>query len=197
MKKIATLSVLSLGILFLAGCGKQPVSQTQPIALAPVVQTPAQQLATPPIDEVASWKMYTNPTFGYSIKYPATWTEKQGKVLEAGVSEDKKNSIIEFYNNDTLTLRILTDFKTKVGDPSLSSLASEVPSPIDKTTISGVVVYKIGSLDGYKRLVVVSDPPSQGLEYITKDSKYIYHMSTFDKTESEEVVNMLKTFSTK
>lgn len=37
MKKIVTLSVLSLGILFLAGCGQQQSSQTQPTT--PVAQT--------------------------------------------------------------------------------------------------------------------------------------------------------------
>jgi PBP1b-binding outer membrane lipoprotein LpoB len=41
MKKIVTLSTLSLGILFLAGCGQQQTSQTQPIAPAPVVKQPA------------------------------------------------------------------------------------------------------------------------------------------------------------
>lgn len=105
--------------------------------------------------------------------------------------------VIEFYNSDTLMLRILTDYKTKVGDPSLSSLASEVLPPMDKTTISGAMAYKIGSLDGYRRLVVVSDPASQGLEYITKDSKYIYHINTFEKTESTEIVNVFKTFTSK
>ena len=146
-------------------------------------------------DATANWKTYTSPTFGYSIKYPTTRTEKQGRVLETGVSEDTKNMSIEFYSGDTLMLRIATDYKTKVGDPSLATLAAEKQPPIDKTTISGAVAYKIGSLDGYRRLVVVSDPASHGLEYITKDSKYVYHMSTFANSESAEIVNILKTFT--
>jgi hypothetical protein len=149
-----------------------------------------------PTNPLANWKTYTSPTFGYSIKYPAIWKEKQGRVFETGVSEDRMNMAIEFYNSGILMLQIATDYKTKVGDPSLLSLASEASPPIDKTIISGVVAYKIGNLDGYRRLVTISDPASQGLGYITKDSKYIYHMSTFENTESTEIVNMLKTFST-
>lgn len=189
MKKVITMSLFLFEVISLAGCNQQPVSQQKD---QPVV---TQQSAT--ADETANWKTYTNQTFGYSIKYPATWSEKQSKVLEGGVSENNKNMTIEFYNDDTLMLRILADYKTKVGNPSLSSLASEVPPPMDKTTISGAMTYKIGSLDGYRRLVIVSDPSFQGLEYITKDSKYIYHMSTFQKAESTEIVKMLKTFTIK
>jgi hypothetical protein len=41
MKKIVTLSALSLVILFLSGCGQQQTNQAQPIPPAPVVQQPA------------------------------------------------------------------------------------------------------------------------------------------------------------
>lgn len=144
----------------------------------------------------ADWKTYTNPTFGYSIKYPTAWTEKQGRVLDQ-TSEDQLNEDIEFYNSDNLMLNIAIGYKkTKVGDLDLSSLASEVPPPSKSgLTYSGGVVYKVGSLDGYRRLVVVSDPAFQGLEYITKDSKYVYDMTTFASSESAEIANMLKTFT--
>lgn len=145
---------------------------------------------------VKSWPTYTNPTFGYSIKYPAAWTNKQGRVLDEE-SEDAKNMSVEFYNGSSFMLRITTDYKTKTGDPSLPSLAAEVSAPKDKTTISGAIAYKIGNLDGYKRLVTVSDPTFQGLEYVTKDSRYVYHLSTSEKTPSTEMVNVLKTFTAK
>jgi len=170
--------------------------QSQVSSLQTTTTTPSSSTSTTAAtDETASWKTYTSPTFGYSIKYPTAWTEKQGRVLEAGVSEDTKNMNIEFYKGDTLMLRISTDYKSKVGDPSLATLAAEKQPPIDKTTISGAVSYKVGTLDGYRRLVTVSDPASEGLEYITKDGKYIYHIDTFSKTESSDVVNMLKAFT--
>lgn len=148
---------------------------------------PVAQQQTPK-DETANWTIYTSPTFGYSIKYPATWTEKQGKVVEAGVSEDARNMSIEFYNGNTLMLRIGTDYQTKAGTDLLS-----MASFGSKT--SDVVAYKIGSLDGYRRLL--TDPDFGGLQYFTKDSKYIYQMYTFQSVELPEVVNMLKTFIAK
>lgn len=41
MKKVLAVSSVLLGVVFLAGCGLQPVSQTQPTTPAPAAQTPA------------------------------------------------------------------------------------------------------------------------------------------------------------
>ena len=69
MKKIVTLSVLSLGILFLAGCGQQPVGQNQPTAPAPVAQqlTQSTAVATVPVD----WQVYTNTKYGFEFMHPS------------------------------------------------------------------------------------------------------------------------------
>lgn len=48
MKKVLAISSVLFGVVFLAGCGQQPVSQTQPTTPAPVAQTPAQPVATQP-----------------------------------------------------------------------------------------------------------------------------------------------------
>ncbi|MEI6588191.1 MAG: hypothetical protein WCO05_04565 [Candidatus Moraniibacteriota bacterium] len=42
MKKVLEISSVLLGVVFLAGCGQQPVSQTQPTTPAPIAQKPAQ-----------------------------------------------------------------------------------------------------------------------------------------------------------
>jgi hypothetical protein len=79
MRKIVTLSVLSLGVLFLAGCGQQQTSQKQPTTPAPVAQKSAQPVVTQPVrvpvDTINSydtnkWFVYTNDKYGYSFKYP-------------------------------------------------------------------------------------------------------------------------------
>lgn len=46
MKEILAISSVLLGVVFLAGCGQQPVSQTQPTTPAPVAQTPTQPAPT-------------------------------------------------------------------------------------------------------------------------------------------------------
>lgn len=43
MKRVLTLSLTLLGLVFLAGCGNQQTSQTQPIAPDPVTQKSAQE----------------------------------------------------------------------------------------------------------------------------------------------------------
>jgi hypothetical protein len=68
MKKVLAISSVLLGVVFLAGCGQQPVSQTQPTTPAPVVQKPAQ-----PVDETASWQTYSNAKLGFEAKYPKDW----------------------------------------------------------------------------------------------------------------------------
>ena len=47
MKKVLAMSSVLLGVIFLAGCGQQPVSQIQPTTPDPVTQMPAQPVATP------------------------------------------------------------------------------------------------------------------------------------------------------
>ncbi len=46
MKKVLAISSVLLGVVFLAGCGQQPVSQTQPTTPAPVAKQPA---TNPPV----------------------------------------------------------------------------------------------------------------------------------------------------
>ncbi len=57
MKKVLAISSVLLGVVFLAGCGQQPVSQTQPTTPAPVAQTPAQPVATQPTDDAVNTKI--------------------------------------------------------------------------------------------------------------------------------------------
>lgn len=73
MKKIVTLSALSLGVLFLAGCGQQPVGQTQQTTPTPVAQTPVQPVATQSVDDTIDWKEYSSTNFGISFKYPSDY----------------------------------------------------------------------------------------------------------------------------
>ena len=83
MKKIVTLGALSLGIIFLAGCGQQQANQDQLTAPAPVAQPPIQpadnqQPVTPTpstsqSNDNTSWKTYTDKTAGYQITLPDAW----------------------------------------------------------------------------------------------------------------------------
>mgnify|MGYP000445216345 CR=1 FL=1 len=68
------------GVVFLAGCGQQPVSQTQPTTPAPATQTPTQlvatqttTLATQPASKTSLMQKYQNEKYRYSVNYPNGW----------------------------------------------------------------------------------------------------------------------------
>lgn len=56
MKKVIAMSLVLLGVVFLAGCGQQPVSQSQPTTPAPVAQAPMQPVATQPANNSTEFK---------------------------------------------------------------------------------------------------------------------------------------------
>ena len=69
MKKIITLGSLLLGVVFLSGCGQQPVSQTQSTAPAVPTPTPVSKTAPVPVTEknkgdMTNWKTYANNKYG-------------------------------------------------------------------------------------------------------------------------------------
>lgn len=90
MRKIVILSSLLLGVVFLAGCGQQPVSQTQPTTPTPVAnqQAPQQNNQT----KIAEQDGYfTNSELG--IKFAYSSDEYKGKLTVQG------NKIIYKYPN--------------------------------------------------------------------------------------------------
>jgi len=70
MKKLIALGVLSLGIVFLTGCGQQQNSQT----VTDQNQNTNQQQVTQPQNIV-----YTNSTYGFTLTFPQTWEDYTAK----------------------------------------------------------------------------------------------------------------------
>ena len=121
MKKVITISSVLLGIVFLAGCGQQPVSQMQP------------RSTTLTADEVVSWQTYSNLKLGFEFKYPKDWkiVENENWInfqsAEATKWElENKNNCKKGVNCDTefppfdLILKYPTvqEFKKEIGNDS-------------------------------------------------------------------------------
>ncbi len=74
MKKVLAISSVLLGIVFLTGCGQQPVSQTQPTAPAPVATQPAP--TTPNKGGGILWKSEAQGDFVYDDRDPNSVCKK-------------------------------------------------------------------------------------------------------------------------
>ncbi len=175
MKKIIALGVLSLGIVFLAGCGQQPVDQNQPTTPDPVVQTPTQPVATQPtsVDETATWQTYTNTKLGFEVKYPTTW-----KVSES----DSRINFME-KNGQDVSLSFFVYNKTISESEALLPIFSVPGRKINSRT--NVVVNNIDWI----KLVVEENQIAQ-LTY--KDGKtYAAQYSTFENI-SPKIISTFK-----
>ena len=74
MKKFVTLSVLSMGIIFLAGCGQLQTDQSQPITSTPVPQPVVNGNQNTNQKIIQSQDIvYTNSTYGFTLTFPKTW----------------------------------------------------------------------------------------------------------------------------
>jgi hypothetical protein len=88
MKKIILLNSILLVVVFLAGCGQQPVSQVQPvnsstpkIKIVPPAPIVDQSVSASQPDKATEWEIYKNKKNGFEINYP-----KSLKVIEENES---------------------------------------------------------------------------------------------------------------
>lgn len=196
MKKVSALSLALIGIVFLAGCGEQPLSQTQSTTPAPVAQAPAQPVAnnqTAPAD-ISNWKSYSNNTYNFSLKYPAN--------LSAGESQHSKELmkteiIDESVGHTFFDLTIAKNPQAEVVNTGLGVTVQKLentkflfPEKIEgqtsrqETTIGGVkavkYVYKISSYseDGKQSENTINT------EYEVANNGYVYSISSFGSDPS-------------
>lgn len=127
MKKLLAISSVLFGVVFLAGCSQQPVSQTQPIVPTPITQKP-----TSAVDKRNLVNTFTDEVLGYEIKYPEGWNyekakkdnldliafsfknEPKDKYIVVGLKVLKREGVMDYgvtdfvmknkYENDILTL---------------------------------------------------------------------------------------------
>ena len=200
MKKIVALSSLVLGTIFLAGCGQQSVSQTQPttptpIAQQPAVNPPAQENNSPITTIPAGWQTYKN--VGFEISYPGAWiidksSETQGvvwlrtKSRQADLDAKKMtrmfdikirtyNTVAELPNNEQDKLSFTNWISKKADEYGFVERA-----PI---TIDGVSGYKgVGNGETYGNY----------LQFVENKGK-VYEIEIEGKATEEEM-NIVKSF---
>lgn len=83
MKKIITLSSFSLGIVFLTGCGRQPVSQVQPTVPASAAQASAQSISI----NKGVGLVYKNEKYGFEFTFDSGYKNLWGFYAENVANE--------------------------------------------------------------------------------------------------------------
>lgn len=132
MKKVLAISSVLLGVVFLAGCGQQQTSQTQPTTPVPVAQQPA---TNPPatiqpaptttnITPVpANWITYTDSRYGFELRLPSK-PAKQASFVGSVTASGKTYQTIQLTdtgaNEDAvggLTIKIIKAWSNTSVDP--------------------------------------------------------------------------------
>lgn len=204
MKKVIAISSVLLGVIFLTGCGQQPVSQTQPTTPAPVAQTPVtnQPVVTQPADEITSWKKFDSKLVNLSFSYPPR-SEFQEKNVFAGRNIKYAGKDIYFSDKNNYS----PAFETITKD---FSVTDSVPHDIIKGTLDSENSFKVAIFEdkytkvikkdtgiyqvtGYgnmecspfvQSMLIVAPPVNSNLKYI---SFYLGNASDFAKNELQEV----------
>ncbi len=200
MKKIVALSFAVLGIVFLAGCGQQPVSQTQPTTPAPVVQQPAanpsaQQNSNPTATVPNGWQAYKN--LGFEINYPTAWiidksSESQGVVWLRTKSRQADLDAKKMTRMFDIEVRIYgTVAELPNNEQDKLSFANWISKKADEYGFVERTPIVVDGINGYKG---VGNGETYGnyLQFIENKGK-VYQIEIEGKATEEEM-NIVKSF---
>ncbi len=177
MKKVLAISSVLFGVVFLTGCGQQPVSQAQPTTPAPVAQTPAQPVATqqPETSKPAENSIvYVNNEYKFKIILPEAY--KDYKVVE---EKTDKDTTVQFgFKNWSIHIKTTAkEFAPEYYEPSFN-IAVQKADIWDKTPdCAGLLPdatcfskeYLLGKKDGVVFYVIPSQDRSDVGQKILED----------------------------
>jgi hypothetical protein len=153
--------------------------------------TPTNTAASTPTTSLLT---YTNPTYGYSLQYPNTWTYQQNQALDASATTAEKNAVIAFSDGTSTRLSVRTDVKTKFSGLTLAQYAQQFVAQ-DKGTLTNTGTYTVGQTVGYTEKVVYTDPSLKGgILYFTQNDTDFFAFITNEAVASQEIANVLKSF---
>jgi len=204
MKKVLAMSSVLLGVVFLAGCGQQPVSQIQPTTPAPVAQTPVQPVATQPVpaSETVNWQTYTNTKSAFSISVPKEWTFKEQLPTPFVATEffgTDKNKRIMLVDRFETTEQANNDVKKDLNAWAKENFINMDLGYGDKGCKDGNIQLSTTSKGNYPAVII--DCPKRNSEtyaVFTQDRHYIIESPLDYKNANVNIYNNIyKTFEVK
>ena len=196
---IAVLIIITSTItVFMVSSLKSKIDQKSPVKLAKKTATPkpstsVQEAPGSGLTE-ANWKIFTNNTYGYSIKYPQSWITTPIEILDQQ-SPEKQDMSISFLDNNTKSLTINAYSIGKFNNVSLLEFIDLITAPSDLRIISSQKNIKIGKLDGLKQNVDFQDSALSGIWYVTKNCDHYFTFVIPAEYSSEDVETALSTFN--
>ncbi|MDO8611019.1 MAG: hypothetical protein Q7R95_10870 [bacterium] len=134
--------------------------------------------------DTTNWTLYTNKTYGYSLKFPTTYevppqTEKE--ISQKGVDS---NICIKRKSNNTCS--VLIEFWENIGNLSLKDYVNK---NLNLFGITGPLVSY--NFNGYDSLL---NKNQSGTDVFVKQGQYIYHINAPTASSDKEVEDIIATF---
>lgn len=138
------------------------------------------------IDDMSSWKTFTNKTFGYSLKFPATYqVPPQSEKQKSQVGIDN-NISVEKKSDPTGSSVIIIDVNLSKDNISLKNY---MDTHLKLFSITGPLISY--NFNGYDSFINKNQP---GTNVFVKNGNNIYHITASTAAQDKEIGTILTTF---
>lgn len=162
---------------------KNNLGPTAPLGAPVPTQTP-----TAPATSVdtSSWILYTNKTFGYSLKFPAAYQVPPQTAKEISQLGADNNIGLERKSDPSGSSVIVIDVNTDKGNVSLGDYVNK---NLEMFGITGPLVSY--NFNGYDALFNKNQP---GANVFVKHGQYVYHITASTASSDKEIGDIVATF---
>ena len=170
--------LISLGLLVLLLL--QPKAGTPTSSTTPKIATTSAKK-----DETAGWEIYTNTTFGYSIKFPNNYKvppQTEGQISQLGLD----TNICIVRKKDQVCTIVINAFENK----EKQSLKDWLKNNQGVTVISGNATE--ATFNNYRALVGVAKYKPSLYDYLVAHNQTVVEITTYGTDEEKRVLSTFK-----
>lgn len=198
---LAVIVVLGGGYLLYAKYGKSSTGTTTTSSPTATKPTTSNSSSTTSPSTTADWKTYTNSTYGYSIKYPSTYSAKEwaDTIKSGAAAEPNKDllSVMGFGKNSKLgdyEVSITVTNDTLERRRTLACYELNTDRKETETTIAGVQAYKTTCKDVAAPNDMAPDTQRKGgeknINLVFQKGDYVYIISYIQADLAKDTSNI-------